>query len=121
MLHHLVRDVPGKDHQIVRAAHGDLDRVKDGDVAAGQKGVLLGRVAVRHEGDAVLRTDPGDVEEGVALGRSAIAGDGLACGLGRQKEGAKIGKDAFDFRCNAGVSRCGIQPEGVFLGLHFGH
>ncbi len=55
---------------------------------------MLGRVFVHNVGQQV-RTDPGEIEQGVALGRGPVGGDGLAGSPGFQQKIQKIVLDLF--------------------------
>src|ERR1700690_1619802 len=76
LLHHLVLDVPGQDQHIVRPPINDCLRCLNRDSHAREKLALLHRISID---DIVEKIDADSaiVEQGVAFGSGAVAGDRL--------------------------------------------
>src|SRR4051812_10892718 len=85
LLHDLVLEVPGQDHDHVGPVLADLPGRGDRDVAAGREVARLVRVQVACVVDEV-RADPAVVEKCVPVRRSAVPDDAQLVGLQGDEE-----------------------------------
>jgi hypothetical protein len=86
------------------------------DVAAGQETALLVRAQVSDEADQFIALDPAIIEQRVALGSRAIAGNALPGVALVEQEAKEFRADAVDPRLEIFVHLTAAQTGALLLG-----
>src|SRR5262245_9922893 len=108
-----VAQVPREDDDEIGLLDVDPVGGDDRDVAAREKAALLVRAGIRDEANQLIALDPAIVEQGIALGRRAVAGDRLAGRALVAQEFQEIDADALDPRLEAFVDGALAEPRAI--------